>query len=516
MAVAWISDCLQDLRYGLRTLRRSPVFTAVALVTLTLAIGANSAIFSLVDPLILRSLPVREPERLVEFTWLYPRDPPMNYFSLQNYELYRDHNHVFSEMAGLAPFVSEGRVDQPALNGEVVTGNFFQMLGVRPALGRLLDSHDDVAGPAAVVSWRYWKNRFNLDQRVLGSTIDVEDRSHRVPLTMHATVVGVADRDFFGVVVDNKPDAWMSMAGVPREAGLALIARLKNGVSIEQAAAEMRVLDRPRIDGFAQRDPVWRQVVVNVTSARAGLSTPLHQQFSTPLLVVMMLVGALLLLACANIGSMLLARTAARRHEMALRVSLGAGRFRIARQAFTESLLLAVTGSVLGLAAARLGVSVLLRILTSGTIGLGPRPHLEVALDARVLLFTTAVTLVAALLFGLIPAITAFVSAPIAALKRGAGDWRPRARFSFGGGLVVVQIALSLALLSVSELYVVHLWHLRDRSLGFTRNGVLLVSAGAAPADRNRDEVKARFKETLTRLQAVPGVRSATISGMTP
>jgi len=515
--VVWVSDFLQDLRYGVRTLGRSPGFTAVGLATLALAIGANSAIFSLVDSLVFRSLPVRDPGGLVQFTWQYPADPPVNFFTVDNYELYRDHNHVFSDLAGLAPFVSASQGDAPALNGEIVTGNFFQMLGARSALGRLLDSHDDVTGPAAVVSWAYWKDRFNLDPRILGSSIDGEYRTHRVPLTIHATVVGVADRDFFGVIVDDKPDVWISMAGVPRGAGLSLIARLKDGVSIEQAAAEMRVLDRPRIEGYAHRDPQWRQVVLNVTSARAGLSTPLHQQFATPLAIVMMIVGALLLLACANIGSMLLARTAARRHEMALRVSLGAGRVRIARQTLTESLVLAAGGGFVGLVAGRFGVRVLLRIVTSGTRGLGPQPRLDVALDTRVLVFTTAVTLAAALLFGLIPAFTAFVSAPIAVLKRGIGDWRPRARFSLGGGLVVAQIALSLALLTVSELYVAHLWHLRDRSLGFEPNGVLLLSAGVPQnSGRTPDDVRARFKEALARLQAIPGVRSATLSGMTP
>jgi len=517
--VAWVSDFLQDLRYGFRSLRRSPGFTAVALTTLTFAIGANTAIFALVDSLVLRSLSVREPGRLVEFTWLYPRDPPMNFFSVENYELYRDHNHVFSGMAGLAPFYSEAHGDRQELSGEVVTGTFFQTLGVRPALGRLLDGRDDVAGtaPAAVVSWRYWKERFSLDPRILGSSLDGEDRTHAKPLIVHATVVGVADPDFFGVVVDLKPDVWISMAGIPRGAGLSLIARLKDGVSIEQAAAEMRVLDRPRIEAFAQRDPVWRQVVLKVTSARAGLSTPLHQQFSTPLLVVFMIVGALLLLACVNIASMLLARAAARRLEMALRVSLGAGRLRIMRQVLTESLLLAVSGGALGLAAARLSVSVLLRILTSGTTGLGPRPRLDVALDARVLLFTTAVTLTAALLFGLAPALTAFVSAPIASLKRGIGDSRSRARLPFGGGLVVAQIALSLALLTVSDLYVAHLRHLRDQSLGFERNGVLLLSTSTPRGSADdHDEGNSRYAEALARLHAIPGVRSVTMSGMTP
>ena len=427
----WLADLLQDLRFGLRTLRRSPVFTAVALATLTLAIGANTAIFSLIDPLLFRDLPVRDPRGLVQFVWQYPGDPPMNLFTAANLEQYRARNTVFSDMAALAPIRSAPRDGRAPFDAEIVTGSFFELLGVRPALGRLLDATDDHAGaaPAAVVSWQFWKDRSDAGVPVLGTTVVLEEP--RLPGPVHATVVGVAERRFTGVVAGYRPEVWASLGAIPAAVrgrpGLSLIARLKPDMPLDRARAEMRVLDRDRIEGFAQRDPQWRTVVLDVEPARTGLRTPLHDQFGGPLLILFGLVVVLLLLACTNIGGLLLARGAARRHEMAVRVSLGAGRFRIVRQVLAESLLLAAAGSVLGLAAARAGASLLTRVVTSGTRALSAPPRIDPVLDARVLLFAAAVTISATLLFGLAPALAAFVSAPMTALRERSGV-TPRAR----------------------------------------------------------------------------------------
>ena len=514
----WLEDLLQDARFGARMLRRAPLVTAVALLTLTLAIGANSAIFSLVDPLVFRDVPVRDPAGLVQFTFQYPGDPPLNNFGLADYEQYRDGNHVFSDLFGLAPLTTESRTGEDPIAAEVVTGNFFQALGVRPALGRLLGVSDDKPGAsaAAVVSWRYWKSRLNGDPRVLGSVIEIKDT--RVPTPMQATVVGVAEPEFSGLVVGYPPDVWMSLSVLPEalrsRAGLALAARLKPGVSIERARAEMRVLYRPTRDGLAQRDPQWRLVDIDVTPARTGLSTPLHQQFGGPLLLLMTIVGGVLLLACVNIGSLLLARGAARQQEMAVRVSLGAGRVRIVRQVLTESMLLAVMGGVLGIVAARLGATTLIRILMSGTLSVGPSPRLDIPLDARILVFTATVTVVAALLFGLMPAIAAFVSSPALSLRQ-SGAAQPRSRRVFGNGLVVAQVAISLALLSVSQLSIAHLRHLRDRSLGFDRHGVLLMSINT-PRAQNRQQLAALYRDIVPRLEAIHGVRTVAASATTP
>jgi predicted permease len=513
----WLEDLLHDARFGARMLARAPLVTAVALVTLTLAIGANSAIFSLVDPLLFRDLPVRDPAALVQFSFQFPRDPPLNMFTVANYELYRDGNHVFSDLFGLAPLTTQSRTGDDPIAAEVVTGNFFHALGVRAARGRVLQTADDTPGaaPVAVVSWQYWKNRWNGDERTLGSAIDIEDT--RVPAPMHVTVVGIAEPGFSGIVAGYRPDVWLSLSAVPdavRSRGsLALAARLKPGESIEQAQAEMRLLDRARIEALAQRDPQWLRTVIDVTPARTGLDTPLHQQFGGPLRLLMMMVGGVLLLACVNVGGLLLARGAARQHEMALRVSLGAGRFRLVRQVFTESLLLAAMGGIPGVLGARLGATMLMRIMISGTRSVGPPPRLDIPLDARVLTFTAGVTVLAAVLFGLAPAIATFVSAPAPALRQ-SGAAQPRSRRVFGNGLVITQVAISLTLLTVSQVSIAHLRHLRDSSLGFDRDRVLLLSVNTP--GQTRAQLTALYRAVVPRLQAIPGVRAVAASGTTP
>ncbi|MCA1560081.1 MAG: ABC transporter permease [Acidobacteria bacterium] len=462
----WLADLAQDMRHGFRTMRRNPGFTTVACVTLALGIGANTAIFSLVNVLVWRDLPVRDPGSLVQFTWQYPGDPPLNRFSTQNYEQYRDRNDVFSDLIGTAPVSLDAGPEAQPLNTEWVTGNFFTALGVRPALGRLLELSDGAPGaaPVAVVSWPYWENRFNLDPRILGTQISVAD----VP----AQVVGVTRQEFSGLLTGYRTDVWIPAAAHPksRQGGFMLMARLKEGVSLGRAHAQMRVLDRPRIEEFARKDPQWLKVTLEVEPARSGFSTPLHQQFGKPLLVVMAIVGALLLLTCANIGSMLLARAAARQREMAVRVSLGASRFRIVRQVQTESLLLSLAGSLFGVVGAYFGAHVLVRIMTSGTRLIGAPPRTGQLRSGRL----------------------------------------------FGSGLVVAQVALSLVLLSVAGLYVRHLSNLRNRDVGFDRTSVLLVRLDTGRAPYEREQLAQLYKELLERFESVPGVRSATLSGMTP
>ena len=518
VAFPLIEDLLRDSLYAVRGLRRNPGVALVAVATIALAIAANTALFSLVDPLMFRDLPVRDPTSLVEFTFQFPRDPPLNSFSLANYAGYRDDNHVFSDIFGFAPLVTRARPGDEPIAAEVVTGNFFQGLGVRTALGRLLEPSDDqLGGPAtAVLSWSYWQLRFHGDARVLGTSIDIEDT--RAPAPMHATVVGVAADGFTGVVVGYPSDVWASLSTVPdamRSRGeFSLMARLKPGVSITQARAEMRVLDRARIEALAKRDPQWLGVPIDVTSARTGLSTPLKRQFGGPLYLLLAMVGGVLLLACVNIGGLLLARGAARQQEMAVRISLGAGRVRIVRQVLTESLILALLGGILGFIGARIGATILMRLLIAGTRAPGQTPSLHVPLDARILGFTVAITLIAALLFGILPALTTCVSSPVPPLRPAVGAPR-RTRRLFGDGLVIAQVAISVALLSVSQLSIAHLRHLRDRSLGFDRDRVLLVSVNVLPT-RTRDQLLALYGEVMPRLQAIADVRAVAASATTP
>jgi predicted permease len=514
MARAWLADFVQDLSHGARVLLRSPLSTSVSILTVAIAIGASTAIFSLLHALVLRDLPVRDPASLVQFRWQYPGDPPLNMFGVAQYKKFRDESTVFSDVMGLAPF--RLALNSPAgpetRNVACVTGNFFTALGVGSAAGRLLGAWDDAPSSeaVAVMSWSYWRDRFNLDPNAIGNSISVVD----IPLT----IVGVASRDFTGPIVGYQTEIWLPTTVCERKApvALALLARLKHDVTLDRATSEARSLDQPRIEGFAAKDPQWRRVILNLSSARTGLSTPLHDQFGQPLWVLMAVGAVLLLLAGANLGGMFLARGTARHREMAVRVSLGAGRSRIVRQLLTESLLVATAGGLLGLLGAYFGARLLLRIMSSGTRMIGAPPEIAVAFDANVFLFTVASTVLTALLFGLAPAWTTFVHAPASSLRDGATAGLPRRRRFVGDGLVVAQVALSLALVAVAHLYVQHLAHLRGYALGFDASSVLLVSVDTGPSGLSRPQLNPVFKELLRRFETIPGVQSATISGTTP
>ena len=524
----WLETLLQDIRYGLRAMRRNPGFTLVTVLTLGLGIGANTAIFSLIDALMLRMLPVRNPGQLVELLHRYPGEPRMNGFSRQSYEHFRDHNHVFSGLIGDMPshFQVRGEgLEAETVDGEYVAGDFFPVLGVKPAIGRLIGPQDDqigaVGSAVAVVSWSYWKSRFNQDPGILGKQITVEN----VPLT----VVGVTRREFVGLTPWSRPDVWVPLAMepvidhptrlAPGHMGLALIGRLRPGVSIEQARAEMSVLFQFTVEEMTKnsKDPLWRQLKIELAPAGAGLST-LRDNFAKPLLYLMALVGLLLLIACTSIASMLLARAVARQPEMALRVSLGAGRFRLLRQLLTESLLLSATGSLLGVLLAYLGAKTLLRIITSGRPIVGMPAHLEIDVhpDLHVLLFTAGVALLTGVLFGLAPAWTTFASATSPSLRERGTGGETRLQRLFGKSLVVAQVALSVVLLSAAGLFVGHLWDLQHRNLGFRRDHVLLVTLDAKRSEYKGEQLSHLYQELLGRMEAIPGVRSATLSGMTP
>ena len=524
----WLETLLQDLRYGLRAMRRNPGFTAVAVLTLGLGIGANTAIFSLINALMLRTLPVRNPGQLVELLHRYPGEPRVNGFSRSSFEHFRDNNRVFSGLIGVMPsrFQVRGEGLEPeTLDGEYVVGGFFPVLGVKPALGRLIGPQDDqmgaVGSAVAVVSWSYWKSRFNLDPGILGKRITVED----VPLT----VVGVTPREFFGLMTWSRPCVWVPLAMepvidrpsrlAPGHMGLALVGRLKPGVSIEQARAEMSVLFQFTVEEMTKnsKDPLWRQLKMEVAPAGAGLST-LRDNFAKPLLYLMALVGLLLLIACTSIASMLLARAVARQREMALRISLGAGRFRLVRQLLTESLLLSAAGSLLGVFLAYLGAKSILRIITSGRRIVELPAHLEIDVhpDVHVLLFAAGVALLTGVLFGLAPAWTAFASAPSASLREIGTAGGTRLQRLFGKSLVVAQVALSVVLLSAAGLFVGHLWNLQHLNLGFRRDHVLLVTLDPRRSEYKDEQLSRLYQELLGRMEALPGVRSATLSGATP
>lgn len=512
----------QDARYALRMMRRAPAFTAVAVLSLALGIGANTAIFSLIYTLMLRTLPVQEPERLVELLRLYPGDPPLNAFPWDNYEYFRAHNNVFSALIGSGPYArgsaASFMVRAPGMPTErvpaqYVTGDFFKVLGVAPALGRLIGPQD--RSGVAVVSWAYWNSKFHLDRAILGKQLIVED----VPVT----IVGVAPRPFFGLQVGSRVDIWVPASIAPllmparpnsRKPGLQLLGRLKPGVSIAQARAEIAVLFRQSLEANIENNQFTRAMTMDVASAAAGFSH-LRDAFAQPLLLLMVVVGLLLLIACTNVASMLLARGAAREREMAVRVALGAGRFRLVRQTLTEALLLSAAGSLLGILLAYFGTGVLARIMASGwehfdlQVWSGGRP------DAAVMLFAAGVGLLTGSLFGLAPALRAMASVPAASMRGGPQAGDTRLRRLLGKGLVAAQVAFSLVLLSAAALFIRYLSHLYA-GLGFERDRVLLVTLDPARSGYEGDRLALAYKELLARLEAIPGVRSATLSAMTP
>jgi predicted permease len=518
---------IQDLRFAIRLLVKERWFTTVAVVSLAFGIGANTAIFSLINTLMLRMLPVREPQRLVEFMSVYPGEPRRNGFPYVHYERVRDGNTTLSDVFGFAPVrfaVGRDGSDAHTVAAEYVTGNFFPALGVEPALGRVLNPPDDRVGHSAavaVLSWSYWSTRFAADPAIVGRQITVND----VPVT----VVGVAAKNFAGAWLEARPDLWVPVAMEPmvarpsqRESGrlfMAVMARLKPGVSIEQATAEMRVLDRPRVEDGARLfgNAEWLKVGLDVEPAGAGASL-LRERLSRPLLALMAMVAVLLLLACINIASLLLARGVSREREMALRVAIGASRLQLWRQVLAESLLLSGAGGILGVAVAYVGATTLVRILLSGRliIGLPEQIRFDVLPDLRVLLFTASVAILTAVLFGLVPAWNASASTRISTLREGAtvGDRRSRRRV--GRLLVIAQVALSVVMLSAAALLVNHLSNLRNLNLGFDRESVLLVTVDASRSGYERQQLSSLYRDLLRRLEAIPGVRAATLSAMTP
>jgi predicted permease len=405
----------QDLRYGARMLLKKPGFTLIAVITLALGIGANTTIFGLIDAVLLKMLPVKNPEQLVVLKRNRVGDVTFD-FSYPLFLRLREQNQVFSSI--FAAQAGPGRVTM-RLSGsiaheqaedaarEIVSGDYFSTLGVSAILGRVLTPEDDKtfgAHPVAVISHSFWQRRFGADTSVLGKVITLRE----IPFT----IIGVTPPGFFGIEVGKSTDVWISMMMVSERnflsdnnSWLRVIARLKPEVTEQQASAEMsRILQRhhaERAEGINDTN-LQKELLaqtIGVEAVGKGLSD-LRVRFSQPLYVLMVIVVLLLLIACANLANLLLARAGARQKEIAVRLALGAGRLRLIRQLFTESLLLALMGGSLGLIIALWGRELLLTFLPAGPLPL----TLDLAPDLRVLGFTAAVSCMACLLFGLAPA----------------------------------------------------------------------------------------------------------------
>jgi predicted permease len=512
-----VEHLLQDLRYAARMLRHNPGFTTVAVLSLALGIGANTAIFSLIDTVLLRMLPVEKPEHLFFAERSCPRGcsgaPPYPCF-----EQFRDRNHYFS---GLSAFSARNmRVSIDGRTEEVIaqhaTGNYFQVLGVKAWAGRTFSPADDSVsgrggpdGPVGVISYRYWKRRFGMSPAVLGEVIQLEGRE--------VTIIGVTPPEFFGLQpgtpVDLTVPIMLSSAGMRSRHSywLEVVGRLKPGAVPAQAAAELDGIFQAFMDedgGSAPR----RDIHMELRPAARGFDV-LRRQFSKPLLVLMALVGLVLLTACANVANLLLARTTARNREFAVRLALGAGRIRLMRQVLTESLLLVALGGLLGLLFANWTGRLLVAYFAAGPQGAAVDLHF----DARVLGFTAAASLLTGLLFGLAPAfrVTRTTLAP-AFKEQGGGLVGFRTRLPLAKILVVAQVALSLVLLIGAGLFVHSLWNLRNLDAGFRPDGVLTMQI--KPDGRVYDEARlpTLWKDILDRASRIPGVRSASLSTVSP
>jgi predicted permease len=510
----WLQDLFRDLRYTARTLRRSPGFLAVAVLSLALGIGANTAIFTLIDTLMLRSLPVKDPSRLVQVTRLTPSGKP-GVVSYPLFEYFRDHMKSIAgaaaELSGNPMLVVDGALE--VVNTEMVSGGYFALLGVEPATGRLLTPADDTvtsAAPAAVIGYRYWQRRFGLNPDAIGKTFVLQNKTF--------TIVGVTPPQFQGTRPERDPDITLPLLPMlsdtnrqePTNNMLSMMGRLAPGVTVEQANAEQQVLWQSFLERLTATFPAkdrpgaLRQRAA-VLSAATGFNA-LRDFYAEALLVLMGIVGLVLLLACANVSGLLLARAASRQREISIRLAIGAGRGRLIRQFLAESLLLAVLGGGAGFLLAPWLNTVLIAMMSDGGRLLIPATP-----DWRVLAFTGAISLAACLLAGSAPGWYALRTN----LNPGLKVARTGGLQRMGKALATAQLSISMVLLVGAALFVGTLVKLYRVDLGMQTDGILMFTVRSIerfPQARSWAVQSA----VLDRLRATPGVVSASAVQVLP
>jgi predicted permease len=557
-SVSLIENLAQDVRYGLRMLARSRGLTAIVLLSLALGIGANTAIFSLIDAVLLKALPVQNPQELALLNWSshgWAEDIMSNVagdmdqdktgrmtstsFSYAVYEQMRTHSQVFSSVLALAGNDSQlnlGYQGEPGrAEGELVSGTFFSSLGVEPILGRFITPDDDRFGasPVAVISYGYWERRFGRDAGIVGRKITVNS----VPFT----IAGVCPPEFYGIQPGRSEEVWLPLhtqplveptwsgsgvwngAGVPPGSSLftrrenwwlVIMGRLKPGITFQQARPELEVLLQ-RAMALDIKPSTKPETIphLELLGGSKGLND-LRNQFSKPLFILMTVVGLVLLIACANVANLLLARAATRQREIAVRLAIGAARRRLIRQLLTESMLLAALGGALGLIFAFWGTHVLMAFMSSGRDPL----RLSVTLDLRVLVFTAGVSVLTGILFGLSPALQTTRVDLTPALKEtgaglpGAAQTRRGMRLGLGKTLVIVQIGLSLLLLVGAGLFVRTLTNLEHVNTGFDQHNLLLFGIDPTQDGYQQQRLASFYQELTRRLAALPGVHSVSAS----
>jgi predicted permease len=519
---------LQDIRYALRVLAQNRSFAAVAILSLALGIGANTAIFTLIDYVMLRALPARTPEQLV----VLARNPdkPSASFSYPDYRYVRDNNKSYSGViaTGEGTATAFAVPDEPGAAQVIptarVSGNYFEVLGVGAAIGRLFTAEDNVTEgghPLVILSYDLWQRRFAGSAKVLGRKVTLNG----VPFT----VIGVAARGFHGISVGNHSELYvpimmMSTLNPPANGWntrhwwwLNVMARLKPGVSLQTATAELNVLQQQILKAdpeykpppaYEKRDP--KRDLMTVLPGSTGWSY-FRTQFSQPLTVLMIVVGMVLLIACANVANLLLARAAGRQKEIAVRLAIGAGRARLIRQLLMETMVVSVLGGLAGLAFAYWGVQVLLNLMPKRMIPL----DLHLTPDPRVLGFAFLASVITGLICGLAPALQSTRPNLVTSLKNETSAAR-RSRFDLRRALVVLQVAVSLLLLIGAGLFVRSLNNLESLDPGFRRDRILLVSVNPQASGYKGQRLRNYYERLVAATTAWPEVRSASLASITP
>jgi predicted permease len=546
----WWDHWRADIRYGLRMLAKSPGFTIIAILTLALGIGANTAIFTVIEAVLLRALPVGRPGQLVLLT--DPDSHGRNYgaeggirdlLTYSEFEYLRDHNSVFSGIFAAdsslprVPVTRNGSgrasaAQSDAARVRLVSGDYFSTLGIHALRGRTFTSSVDRvrgASPVAVISYAFWQRRYGLDPLILGQTIEIR----QTPFS----IIGVTPQGFFGETVGDAPDLWVPLtmqaavypgldmlSPVPAlqnaHIWLQAMARLKPGVTLRQAQANISLIFRRLLESQAgpgmtakeRKDYLNQQI--DIQPGTRGAAT-VRSSMGDPLKILMGLVGLVLLIACANVANLLLARGSARQREFAVRAAIGAGRSRLIGQLLVESFLLAFSGAAAGILLARWASELLVRMMPR--ISTGPEAvHLNLAVDAPVLTFTLAVAVITGLIFGLVPAWRATrvdVTAMLKSATAGPAGRSASRPVRAGQLLVVGQVAASVILLVAAALFAHSLARLSEVSLGYKPERLLLVRVSTTSAGYQGEAVPLFYRRMLDRLASIPGVSAASLSG---
>jgi predicted permease len=525
--MGFVSSLGRDLKFALRQMRQTPIVSGVALLSLALGIGANVAIFSLVNALILKALPIHEPERLVQIQ-LTDANPSRNTTSFTNpqWEYLRDHEEIFTgaTAVGYARFNLNATGESRPVPGLYVSGRFLDTLGLVPIIGRGFTAEDDRRGaePIAILSYGFWQREFGGDRAVLGRTVSLDGIAF--------TIVGVTPREFFGVRVGTTFDVMVPLANEAIIRGaessldlrsswwLSIFARLAPGQTLAQAESRLRALQPPLREGTMPQD--WRpqeqeRYFTNpfgLSPAATGIST-LRDRYRRPLYILLGIVGLVLTIACANMANLLLAQSVARRRELAVRLSLGAGRRQLIRQLLVESIMLSLAGAAAGLLIAAWGSRALVAMLSTRT----NFTFLDLTMDWRVFAFTASVGLLTGLLFGVFPALRGTAVPPADALRdHSRGIVSGGGRLNVGHGLVALQVALSFVLVFGSTLFVRTLVGLTTQGMGFESDRVLVATVDLRRTGVDEAARLPMFEQVRDAVAAVPGVEAAAATFVTP